>query len=63
MSIVGQNGVSYLLRKFKKQSVMVFFLATMITLSAVFMTANSVYRIAKDGFAGSFHNPCGESIE
>ena len=62
MSIIGQYGVSYIIRKINKQYVIVFFLASMISLSAVFMTSNSIYHIAQDGFAGSFHNPCGNSI-
>lgn len=62
MSIFGQHLVAYLLKRYRKQYLVAFFLAGMITLSGVFMFALNVHDIAADGLNGEFHNPCASSI-
>jgi uncharacterized membrane protein YfcA len=62
MSIIGQNLVAYLLKRFRKQYLVAFFLAGMISLSGVFMFALNVHDLAADGLQGSFHSPCAGSL-
>jgi uncharacterized membrane protein YfcA len=62
MSILGQHLVAYLLKRFRKQYLVAFFLAGMISLSGLFMFALNVHDIAADGINGEFHNPCASSI-
>ena len=62
LSIVGQHLLGYILRKYKKQYLVAFFLAAVITLSALCMFALNIHDIAKDGISGSFHRPCSSKI-
>jgi uncharacterized membrane protein YfcA len=62
MSILGQHLVAYLLKRFRKQYYVAFFLAGMITLSGLCMFALNARDLAVDGFHGSFHSPCAGAL-
>ncbi len=55
--------VAYVVNKYRKQSMLGFFLAAMITISGLFMFALQIHDMAQDGlhFTG-FRNACSSNI-